>query len=340
MTLDLSALEAVTNPKEVSDGKPLNIPLSQIEEDPNQPRKDFDKRTMDELVSSVAERGIKSPVSVRKHPDMPDKWLLNFGARRLRACRELGLATIPAFIDEKHNDYDQVIENLQRDNLKPMELAIFIQKKMGEGHKQVAIAKNLGVHKSAVTHHLALIGMPDCLEEIYRSGKCKSAITLYELRALYDGYPEEVKAFCDAAPEITRKAVATLSDTLKGIVKVEVPPEKRPDDNTEQADQENIGGTGGAGRTKDLTEGLDAGAEPATKAPRSTTAADHGEDDDDAPAKIKKPLLIVDYDERQASVLLNRKPTTEGLLHIKFEDDGQEIEVAAADCRINMLIEQ
>ena len=180
-------------------GKPLDIPLADIEEDPDQPRKEFTPEAMQEMTDSIRARGVKTPVSVRTHPSKPGKWMLNYGARRYRGSHAAGRMTIPAFVDESHDDYDQVIENIQRDDLKPMELALFIKKRLDAGDQKKAIAKNLGKDGAIITQHLALIDPPACIEDAYSNGKCTSPKTLYELRGLHEKFPEQVEAWCAEA---------------------------------------------------------------------------------------------------------------------------------------------
>ena len=203
-------------------GRPLQIPVKDIDEDPAQPRQEFDAETMAELENSIRLHGVKTPVSIRPHPTEQKRWILNFGARRLRASKAVGKATIPAFVDRSHTDYQQVIENLQREDLKPRELAMFIKKKMDDGEKQAQIAELLGVNRSMVTNHLALIDMPACMEEIYTTGKCVSAKTLYDLRNLYKEFPKEVEQWSRDAQEITRATVSALASQLKGLQKENV----------------------------------------------------------------------------------------------------------------------
>ncbi len=227
-TLDLTALDR-TAPAPAPDpiakertvtaevlGRPLQIPVKDIDEDPAQPRQEFDAESMAELENSIRLHGVKTPVSIRPHPTEQKRWILNFGARRLRASKAVGKTTIPAFVDRSHTDYQQVIENLQREDLKPRELAMFIKKKMDEGEKQAQIAELLGVNRSMVTNHLALIDPPACIDEIYTSGKCLSAKTLYDLRNLHKEFPKDVERWCATAQEITRATVSALSAKLRG----------------------------------------------------------------------------------------------------------------------------
>jgi ParB/RepB/Spo0J family partition protein len=218
MNLDLSVLEeslAEVTPGAESTGKPMELDLTDIEEDPNQPRKEFSSEAMAEITASIRERGVKSPVSVRPHPEKPGKWLLNFGARRYRGSVAAGKKAIPAFIDESHSDYDQVIENTQRDNLRPIELALFIQRKLDSGASKADVARGLSLDKSVITFHLALIDAPAIVEEAYRSGRCTSPRTLYELRLLHETNPKPVEAWCKSVEEITRRDIARLAASLK-----------------------------------------------------------------------------------------------------------------------------
>ncbi len=236
-TLDLTALDRtapapdpVAKERTVTAevlGRPLQIPVKDIEEDPAQPRQEFDAASMDELEQSVRTHGVKTPISIRPHPTEQKRWILNFGARRLRASKAVGKTTIPAFIDRSHTDYQQVIENLQREDLKPRELAMFIKKKMDEGEKQAKIAEILGVNRSMVTNHLALIDMPACMEEIYATGKCVSAKTLYDLRNLHKEFPKEVEQWSGKAQDITRATVSALASELKGLQREKGSEEKR-----------------------------------------------------------------------------------------------------------------
>ncbi len=128
---DLAALDAPAPPA----GVPLNLPIDHIDEDPEQPRREFDANALDELAQTIRERGVRQPISVRPSLQMPERWTLNFGARRLRASKLAGLTEIPAFIDTTADSYDQVIENEQREGLKPLELALFVQKRLAAGRQ-------------------------------------------------------------------------------------------------------------------------------------------------------------------------------------------------------------
>lgn len=348
--IDLSALEVFDRPvagSRAPTGEPLHVPLNQIDQDPNQPRKEFSDDAMREMTASVSAKGVKSPVSVRSHPDQPGRFILNFGARRLRASIAAGRETIPAFIDEAHDDYDQVIENEQRENLTPMERALFIKRKLADGETAGKIAKKLGKPNNMVTEHMALIDMPACIEEVYTSGKSQSPKTVYDLRKLYDKHPEKVEAWCVEAEEITRRRVAELTELLNG--RKQMPPKLgstatedvgagasnfRHDENSDPEaanDGDDIGGEDGQ------VEG------PKAAGPELLSDLEHGKQKKEVattdPSRIKKPVLLVEFDSRAATVMLHRRPTTPGLIHIKYEDGGDEIEVDASRCKISCLVD-
>jgi ParB family chromosome partitioning protein len=168
------------------------------------------------LASSIADRGVKTPISVRPHPTKANKWIINNGARRYRASVLAKKETIPAFVDEVFDDYDQVIVNDQHATLTPMERARFIAKKIAEGEKKGVIAKKLSIDSASITHHLALIDLPASIDAVYRSGRCTSIKVLYDLRNLHSDFPDAVDQWCAAAATVSRSLVAGLSDVLNG----------------------------------------------------------------------------------------------------------------------------
>lgn len=368
MGLDLSALDSAPPALPGSDpnGEPLVLLLDDIEVDPNQPRKSFDPTKMAELVASVKSQGVISPVSVRPHPDKPGKWMLNYGERRYRASREAGLSEIPAFVHLKLDDYAQVVENLQREDLQPMELALFIARKLDDGDKKGQIAKMLGVDASVITQHLSLIDPPAFIEDLYNSGRCTAVRVLYDLRSLHKQFPSEVEDWASTASEITRSAVSGLAEVLKNppsATRTEETSSEKANGKSEKFGPDQISAGGGASDAKPSTgngDGKEPAHAPTTKTPRSQKAdgaGDGGADPDaDAggdgsrtswprgkvasdPTLMKKPLLLVVVDGRAATVLLNRKPTTVGLIHVRYEN-GENAEVAASDCVIDSISDE
>ena len=216
MPLQLDDLAALDAPSPTSNGQPLLLSVTDIDEDPEQPRREFDANALQELSDTIRERGVRQPISVRPDLQTSGRWVLNFGARRLRASRLAGAQTIPAFIDTTADSYDQVIENEQREGLKPLELALFVQKRLALGDKQADIAKNLGKSRQWVTLATALIEAPDWLLQAYREGRCRGMNELYELRRLYGEYAAEVETWASTQPSMTRDRIAALRAELDG----------------------------------------------------------------------------------------------------------------------------
>jgi ParB family chromosome partitioning protein len=191
-------------------GAPLMLQIDTIEEDPRQPRQEFDRELLEQLAASIEQRGVIQAVSVRAHPEHPHRWMLNFGARRLRASRIAGKAEIPAYVDETADSYVQIIENEQREGLKPLELALFIQQRLAEGDTQADIARNMGKGRAYVTMAMALIDAPHWLMTAYREGRCRGLREIYELRQLHERLGSQVEHWAATQATITRSELAAL----------------------------------------------------------------------------------------------------------------------------------
>lgn len=352
MALDLSALEekptasAVAIPSPADAGKALRLKWSDIEPDPNQPRTEKKPDEIAEIGESIKERGVKQPISVKRHPTKPGKWMINDGELRWLGTQWAKVEDIPVIVDEDFDEFDQVNANEKRFALRPMELAVFIKRKLDAGVKKREIARRLGKQATTITELMALVDAPDCVESVYSSGRCSSPKTLYELRMLSEKFPEQVQEWCEKNEDVTRRSVTELGNTLKG---------KKPLE-TEKLSHDKVSSSPGNGGLSETSNGRELGAssedgsntdnERSEESP-TTTVPFHNpdiEEDDKGltitdPNKIKKPLLLVEFDGRDAIVLLIRRPTTPGLIHIRFEDGSGEQEVPACDCTINMLTE-
>ena len=343
--LDLSALEGIDlgNPAPVADGTPKQIPLTDILEDPDQPRVEFPEDQMQKMVESIKARGVKTPISVKPHPTEQGKGIINYGARRFRASVMAGKETIPAFVDNDHDDYDQVMENKERLNHSPIELALFIQKKIKQGEKKNVIAKKLNEDPVFISTHLALVDMPECLSKAYDAG-FKSPKTLYDLRKLWESFPEEVNAWVDESLEngqdIIRSKVQALSKKLKEPKQAEA---TEADPESEPQAQESQEQTAIIDDNESFKFDGDDQAE-ATEEPEVKKLMDQSnqkeqpEAKEEDPDKIKKPLLVVIHDGRQANLMLNKKPSSLGFAWIKYED-GTEVSVDCSSLEIEYLQE-
>ena len=143
------------------------LKLDEVVPNPNQPRTNFDEEALAELAASIAEVGVLQPVVVRPLDD--GRYALIAGERRWRAARQAGLTEIPAVIrtsDDQHSLTEALIENLQRQDLGPLEEAAAYKALMedfGMSHEQVAQA--VGKSRPAVTNTLRLLQPPAAIQE-------------------------------------------------------------------------------------------------------------------------------------------------------------------------------
>ena len=129
----------------------------------------------------------------------------------------VGKFDIPAFVDKTADSYDQVIENEQREGLKPLELALFVQRRLAAGDTQAVIARRLGKSRQYVTMATALIDAPDWLISAYREGRCRGLNELYELRKLAGDHPQYVESWTADRDAITRDRVTALRADLADV---------------------------------------------------------------------------------------------------------------------------
>ena len=195
-------------------GIPKLVPTPHIDEDPANPRTEFPDAKVTELADDIRQRGILEPLVV--HPaNEHGRYLLHFGAMRLRAAVLAGLPEVPVVIRDAPADrYAQVAENLKRHSLSPLDLARFIRDQMNAGDSQTTIAKQLVMNLTTVAHHLSLLELPPVLDDAMKAGRCTSPRTLHELSKLHEQEPEQVKALVDGPDDITREAVATLRERV------------------------------------------------------------------------------------------------------------------------------
>ena len=149
------------------------LPIYKVEPNPDQPRQDFDEEELQALADSIAIHGIIQPLTVRELPS--GYYQIIAGERRWRAARIAALSEIPAVImeaDDRKVKELALIENLQRQDLNPMEEALGYQSLMQEyGLTQEDAAKRVGKSRPAVANALRLLNLPAEVIEMVRSGK-------------------------------------------------------------------------------------------------------------------------------------------------------------------------
>lgn len=193
-------------------GKPLTVPVGQLDEDPANPRTEFPQAHIDELAQDIALRGILQPIVVDA-AELPGRYRIRFGSKRWRAAKQAGLAEVPVIIMDRPSDaYDQVAENTRRHGLSALELATFMRSRIDAGESNAAVARQLGMDLTSVAHHLALLALPAPLSAALEAGRCSSPRTLYELGKLHAEQPEQVAALLNSEAPLTRDAVAQLRE--------------------------------------------------------------------------------------------------------------------------------
>ena len=219
-----AAVQPAASAPGIPDGRPMLVAVTLLREDANNPRTDFPEATLEELTADIQQRGVLQPLVV--HPaDADGRYLVHFGAKRLRAAIRAGLSEVPIVLRDLPVDrYAQVAENQKRHGLTPVEIARFIRQQVDAGDSKAAIARQLGMNLTTVAHHLSLLELPSELDEALKSGRCTSPRTLYELSKLHADNPEQVQSLLNSGAEITRTAVSVLrADLDSGAASEEAP---------------------------------------------------------------------------------------------------------------------
>lgn len=192
-----------------------DIEISKISPNPFQPRLDFDQRSLEELKQSIKQNGIIQPIAVRRM--MSGIYELISGERRIRASLELGLKTIPAYVMNVESDAEMLelglIENLQRENLNPIEISLSFKRLMDECKlTQDQVAEKVGKERSTITNFLRLLKLPEKIRQGVRENK----ISMGHARALLGAIDEktQLKLF----NKIIEKgwSVRKIEDEIKG----------------------------------------------------------------------------------------------------------------------------
>lgn len=148
------------------------LPLREIEPDKDQPRKQFSPEALGELAQSIAEHGLLQPIAVRPNP--AGGYRIIAGERRWRAARQAGLTEVPVVIREVTDEQAMelaLIENLQREDLDPVEEAFGYQQLMERcGLTQEQAAKKLGKSRSALANSLRLLNLPGEVLDLLKTG--------------------------------------------------------------------------------------------------------------------------------------------------------------------------
>ena len=150
----------------------LRIPVSMIEPNPYQPRMSFDQEALEELAESIKTLGLIQPITVRRKDD--GRYQIISGERRFRACQLSGMDMVPAYIRDTNNQgmlEMAIVENIQRENLDPIEVALSYQRLIEECNlTQEQMAIRIGKKRASVTNHLRLLKLPAKIQHDLKVG--------------------------------------------------------------------------------------------------------------------------------------------------------------------------
>ncbi len=315
-----------------SDGRSVQkIALNRITPDPKQPRKVFDQTALEELARSIEARGVIQPITLRTL-DEGKTYVIRFGERRWRAAGLAGLADIPAIVTEEGADenerIDQVIENDQRADLSPIEMAQAVNEMVADGLSKETISKRLGRPRADVSMYASLSEFPD---ELAGDFLARSSIrAVYNLFVAWKTAPEQVLAFvAEHQAGVTTARAAAFVRSLKNPGE-----QSREEDPGREGDQgEGRQGEGGQGEPLYVQRPEGGQAERKNEQPGSEPSKNEGggqaEKSSKAPAAPKpkseaKPVLLHIFVEGRAATI-----QLPDVVEVQFED-GELVTIPAS----------
>lgn len=215
MTLDLSfreLVDAAANPNAAT-GRPLLIAIDRIDEDPDQPRRNFSEQELEELSQSIGEHGVLQPIVIRRSNE-DGRYVIAMGARRYRAAQRAGLREMPAFVQDVGlpDRYAQMIENIQRDDLRAPEIARFIADRLDAGDTQADISRKLGKPRDWVSRYASVQSMPEFLRTRLEGSSIRA---LYELYQAWRTHPDKIERLCATQESFTDAQARQLARDVR-----------------------------------------------------------------------------------------------------------------------------
>lgn len=287
----------------------ISVPVDAISPNPQQPRKTFDPKRLDETTASIKANGIVQPLGVTEVS--PGKYELVWGERRWRAAKAAGLAHVPAVRKETLSDFDKLmfpmIENIDREDLTPFDEANGIARLVEMSTVQ-EVADRLNRPKAWVSKRLGIAKAPDFVADFATSGTVGDGEALYELAKLADEDPDKAKDII---------ANYEPGGHLRAQLKAARKPASEADDDDRDDASPGRGARGGVG-----------GGEPnLAQAGRGGRASGEDWDDDGEgvshakPSEDAKPIQVKAVLRRAGQIIL---VTEDGKLRVDFSAQAKK----------------
>jgi ParB family chromosome partitioning protein len=214
---------ASDSPSRIKETDLSKIDIQLIDANPWQPRTDFEKQALDELSASIAEYGLIQPITVRK--SNKGRYQLIAGERRLRASKMAGLTEIPAYV-RTASDMEMIemglIENIQRSDLNPIEIALSFQRLIDECNiSQEDLAKRVAKSRTVITNHLRLLKLGSGVQKAI----CDNKITMGHAKMLASVEEEQMQV--DILNKILTEelSVRQVEDLMRKIHQTDIKPQ-------------------------------------------------------------------------------------------------------------------
>ena len=204
----------------------FRVPTSQISPNPYQPRLSFDSEELEGLAASIRTLGLITPITVRKIAE--NRYQIISGERRYRACQMVGMTEIPAYIRETDDQgmlEMAIVENVQRENLDPIEVALSYQRLLTECNlTQEQMADRLGKNRSSVANQIRLLKLPVKVQHDLKVGQ----ISVGHAKVLLSiDDPDLQSKLCDYTIKNTLN-VRQLEQKVKALLAKDNAPAERP----------------------------------------------------------------------------------------------------------------
>ena len=296
--------------KAVSGDGEVQMDVSMIEPDPEQPRRSFSQEKLQSLSDSVKVHGVLQAITVQP-ADPKGKHLIIMGERRWRAVKLAGLKTIPVKVREATPQlrHIQITENVQREDLTTMEIALAVEQMKKDGMTRVQIAESLGWSQSAISRFAGIVKMPEELQVLARQDV--PVLALAELNTQWKKNETATRDFVQRTPveNVTRVSVAELRDKIGAGQGTHNTPANPPETNLDQ---------GLSGSTGEATAGKE-------KKSRKSSAS--------------QVTIVCRCGDEIGRILTDRMPTTNKALMVSFESDDRIEEVAISDIELIEVVQ-